>query len=190
MSGIPWLSSLGSAPWMGIVLLGAPWVGIIALLVLWLTALARLRRVEGRQQRLMRGVQEGTLPEVLDAHTARLDLAIDGMRSSQANQSAMAEQLSRTVRHVGLVRFNPFADTGGSLSFALVLADSHGDGVVLCNLHGRGESRFYAKPLRHWDSPLSLSEEEGLAVVRARLGEGLDSAGEASARPTGSHPTG
>lgn len=185
MTGIPWLSTIGATPWMGIAAIAAPWVGIIALLALWLAALSRLRRVEGRQQRLMRGVQDGTLPEVLDAHTARLDLAVDGLRAAQAKQTAMAEQLSHAVQHAGLVRFNPFADTGGSLSFVLALADAHGDGVVLCNLHGRGESRFYAKPLRQWDSPLSLSEEEALAVQRARVGEGTASVSAAQGRATG-----
>jgi hypothetical protein len=28
------------------------------------------------------------------------------------------------------------------------------------NLHGRGESRFYAKPLKAWQSPYPLSDEE------------------------------
>ena len=40
-------------------------------------------------------------------------------------------------QRVGLVRYNPFEDTGGNQSFALAMLDAKGDGWVLSSLHAR-----------------------------------------------------
>jgi hypothetical protein len=71
------------------------------------------------------------------------------------------------VRHVGLVRFSPFHDTGGDQSFALALLDGKGDGVIVTGLHSRTDSRLYAKPVEGWSSAYSLSPEEREAMDRA-----------------------
>ncbi len=104
-------------------------------------------------------------------HALRRELRQMAQRMGAARDSAPPS--ASALQHVGLVRFNPFSDTGGDLSFALALADADGRGVVLCNLHGRGESRLYAKPLQAWGSPYPLSDEEVQAVTLAR-GEGAD----------------
>ena len=72
------------------------------------------------------------------------------------------------MQFVGLVRFNPFDDTGGDQSFALALLDGRGDGVVISSLHGRTGTRFYAKPVKAGTSTLSLSDEEVQALKQAR----------------------
>jgi hypothetical protein len=71
------------------------------------------------------------------------------------------------VQHVGLVRYNPFQDTGGDQSFALALLDKQGDGVVISSLHSRTMTRFYAKPIKAGIAVVSLSEEEVKAVQQA-----------------------
>ncbi|CAB1130270.1 conserved protein of unknown function [Candidatus Hydrogenisulfobacillus filiaventi] len=74
------------------------------------------------------------------------------------NRQALA--LSR----VGMVRFNPFADTGADLSFAVALLNAGGDGLVLTGLWGRDEVRVYAKPVEGAQSRYALSEEERAAI--------------------------
>jgi hypothetical protein len=75
--------------------------------------------------------------------------------------------VTASVQCVGLVRYNPFEETGGDQSFALALLDRRGNGVVISGLHGRTATRFYAKPVRGGTSPLSLSDEEAQAVKQA-----------------------
>ena len=91
------------------------------------------------------------------------------------------------MQHVGLVRYNPFQDTGGDQSFAIALLDQHGDGVVFSSLHNRSLTRIYAKPVKGGASALSLSEEEVQAVQQA-LGSSDNGRAGASAvagpRPT------
>jgi len=80
----------------------------------------------------------------------------------------LEEKTGLSLQHVGMVRFNPFHDTGGDQSFALALADDQGDGVVLSSLHARDTTRVYAKPLLQWGSSYSLTGEERQAIELAR----------------------
>lgn len=150
------------------VLYGAPWLALVVLVALWWQARRRLIRLETRQRRLFDGADVITLDAALDRHLDRVQAALEATRGLEEEVLALQSASQRAVQHVGVVRFNPFFDTGGDQSFALALADARGNGVVICNLHGRGESRLYAKPLEAWRSAYALSEEEELAVNKAR----------------------
>jgi hypothetical protein len=75
---------------------------------------------------------------------------------------------------VGLVRFNPFEDTGGNQSFALALLDGNGDGFVVSSLHARAGTRLYAKSIGRGvsDSALSAEEAEALRQAMAKSSRG------------------
>jgi hypothetical protein len=69
-----------------------------------------------------------------------------------------------SLQHVGMVRFNPFEDTGSDQSFAIALLDDRRDGIVLSSLHGRGQTRIFAKPVEGGESKHQLSDEEAQAI--------------------------
>ena len=73
----------------------------------------------------------------------------------------------RSIQRVGLVRFNPFEDTGGNQSFALALTDAGGDGFVVSSLHSRTGTRLYAKTVVAGRSDAALSSEEAEALRQA-----------------------
>ena len=70
-------------------------------------------------------------------------------------------------QRVGLVRYNPFEETGGNQSFALALLDADGDGWVLSSLHARSGTRVYAKAITRGRSDAGLSDEETAAIRQA-----------------------
>jgi hypothetical protein len=76
----------------------------------------------------------------------------------------------RMFQRVGLVRYNPFEETGGNQSFALALLDGAGDGVVVSSLHARAGTRVYAKAVSGGRSEAAMSEEEAEAVRQAMAG--------------------
>ena len=88
------------------------------------------------------------------------------MKSLEHLARQTEEALSSNLR-LGVVRFNPFEDTGGDQSFAIALIDKQGDGVVISSLHSRKETRVYAKPLKNRESAYPLTEEEKEAIARA-----------------------
>lgn len=77
------------------------------------------------------------------------------------------------VQRVGLVRFNPFSDTGGSQSFTLAILDGHGSGLVMTSLYARSGNRWYVKEVTGGKGKeLALSKEEQLAIQKAKPFEG------------------
>ncbi len=72
------------------------------------------------------------------------------------------------LRHVGIVRFNPFPDVGSDQSFTLALLDGHKNGFVISSLHARDKTRMFAKPVVNGkEERYQFSNEERLAVSRA-----------------------
>jgi hypothetical protein len=138
-------------------------------LVVWMAVLqVRLSRLRKQYGQLMRGVTGANLEEALNGHVSELQ---DAVRTVSTLESE-TRRIDRTLRHamqwMGVVRFNPFRNTGGDQSFAWALVDGYGNGVVLTSLHARENTRVYAKPVHRWESPYSLTEEEEQALQRAR----------------------
>lgn len=150
-----------------IVLIAA--VVVLLLLVLWLTRQMSLlrRRVVG----LTRG-EDGDLGDVLGAHLERVYAVGREVERLGARTDRLEAGALRAFQRVGLVRFNPFEDTGGNQSFALALLDANGDGLVLSSLHSRAGTRVYAKSVNGGRAETALSEEEAEAVRQAMAGTG------------------
>lgn len=73
------------------------------------------------------------------------------------------------IQKVGLLRFNPFKDTGGDQSFILALVDAHNTGVIISSLHTRTGTRWYAKHVingKGAEYELSKEEEEALKSAK------------------------
>jgi Protein of unknown function (DUF4446) len=139
-------------------------VAVLALLgVLWLT-------LWGRRRRGGRRTVETTSPD-LDAAVQnamkRLDELGRRVDSVAGRLPVVEEQGKRAVQHVGIVRFNPFEDTGGNQSFALALLDSQRDGFVVSSLHSRQNTRIYLKAITAGRSETALSDEESEALRKA-----------------------
>jgi hypothetical protein len=144
--------------------LGINLVLVLVLLAAVVVLGTRLRRATRRYETLVRGVDVGSLRGVLEAHIARVSQALVRMDEIEEVQRALEDGSSGGLRHIGLVRFNPFDDTGSDQSFAIALLDDRRDGVVLTGLHGRNTTRVFAKPVENGASRLALSEEEERAI--------------------------
>jgi hypothetical protein len=147
------------------------WAGLAAVVLLiglWLLALQfRLGRMAYNYQVLMAGVDEGNLEDALERQVAYL--LQTGQRIDALGQEiqSIGQTLERALQRVGVVRFNPFSDTGGDQSFSIALLDAHGDGVVVSSLFSRSETRVFAKPVQAGQSKYTLSEEEAQAIQLA-----------------------
>ncbi|MGI8578609.1 MAG: DUF4446 family protein [Nocardioidaceae bacterium] len=85
-----------------------------------------------------------------------------------ANIEALRSDVATTLRHLAVVRYDAFGDMGGHLSWSMALLDDGGDGVVLTSIHGRSDSRTYAKNVSGWSANQQLSPEEEQAIGFAR----------------------
>lgn len=154
-------SSAGSVAVIGLVLAALALVGVVLLL-------ARQQRLLGQYQHLMTGTSGGNLETMLRDHVAQARQAGDQAQVAEQTVRHLEKASRFNLQHLGLLRFNPFRDTGGDQSFALAIADDHGQGVVVSSLHARDVTRVYAKPLIAWESTYSLADEEKQAIALAR----------------------
>ncbi len=78
------------------------------------------------------------------------------------------KEVLKHIQRVDLIRYNPYEDTGGNISFSLALLDALGDGFVLTSLHARGGTRVFAKPVVSGKGQKQqLSNEEQEVVDKA-----------------------
>jgi hypothetical protein len=142
----------------------------VAILVLLLVAVVQARRIERlatRLERLTQGEDGGSLEAVLGQHLERVRAVIRDVGRLDERTTAVERDLRNTLGRVGFVRYNPFEDTGGAMSFALAILDSGGTGFVVSSLHARAGTRVYAKAIEAGRSDSNLSAEEAEAVRRA-----------------------
>jgi hypothetical protein len=141
------------ADWLSLAAL----VASVSALVLAVTALRRSSRAvryqRWRSQR--RRVSESRLPT--------------DVRGLRAEVEALRQENSEALRHLSVVRYDAFGDMGGHLSWSAALLDDNGNGLVLSSIHGRSESRTYAKNVASWSSDQTLSPEEEEAIDAAHL---------------------
>jgi hypothetical protein len=147
---------------------------ILVLLVVALLQSVRLRRAVRAYRALVGGggAGGGSLGDVLDAHVGRVEEVGNRLGELERRQARLTEQSATSIQHVGLVRFNPFEDTGSDQSFAIALLDDRRDGIVISSLHGRSNTRVFAKPVEGGTSSHTLSDEETQAIRIAVSGTG------------------
>jgi hypothetical protein len=125
-------------------------------------------RLNQRINQITGGVESGDLEEILSHHLA----TVHGVSRDLDELTARLAIVESAARHhftkQGLVRFNPFPDTGGNQSFALVLLDESDDGVIVSSLHSRTGTRIYAKAVNAGKADTSLSTEEQEAIDEAQ----------------------
>lgn len=143
-------------------------VAINVLLLLWLLLLqARVGRITKQFRRLLPSGR-GNLEEVLERQLA--ELSQNNLRLEQMREAV--ERVESTYQHalqrVGIVRFNPFDDSGGDQSFCVAFLDGDENGLVLTSIFTRTQCRVYVKPIEkgHSRYPLSSEEEESVRLAR------------------------
>ncbi len=94
------------------------------------------------------------------------------MEASFNNLSGQLEDLKKrsrfNIQKFGIIRYNPFKETGGNQSFSLCLLDGNDEGVVITSLYTKEGNRVYGKPIEKGESRYSLSGEEKKAIEIAK----------------------
>ena len=143
-------------------------VAVALILVAWLGR--RVGRLQSRLDSLTRGADGRDFGAVLDRHLDTVLAVSRGLEALSARTVRLEEGSRFAFQRIGLVRFNPFEDTGGNQSFALALLDAADDGFVITSLHARSGTRIYAKALSGGRSDSALSDEETEALRLAMAG--------------------
>jgi Protein of unknown function (DUF4446) len=158
-------------------IVGGLLVVVLALVLAVVGLIRRTRRLGRRLDGITRGSDDQSLEAVLGSHLERVRQVVKDVDSVSARTAAVERDLQGAFGRVGLVRFNPFEDTGGNQSFALALLDGRGDGFVVSSLHSRTGTRIYAKSIAKGTSDTALSDEEMAALKQALAEPALGATG-------------
>ncbi len=142
-------------------------VVVFALVLAVVGLIRRARKLGRRLESITRGSDDQSLEAVLGTHLERVRQVTRDIDTVAARAAVIERDLVSSLGRVGLVRFNPFEDTGGNQSFALALLDGRGDGFIVSSLHARAGTRLYAKAVSAGTSETALSEEESEALRQA-----------------------
>lgn len=147
----------------------------LVLIAVWLLMIAlEQRRLSVRLEAILSDVEGGNVPAMLAEYLATVRTVASQTRHMEQRVDYLYRSLPSLVRHVGLVRFSPFHDTGGDQSFSMAILDGRGDGVVVSGLHSRQESKLFAKPVTARASRYPLTEEEKQAIEESVTVEGTE----------------
>ncbi len=145
---------------------------MFVLLVLLFVEASQVGRLRKRLDSLTRGADGANLDAVLEAHLDKVFAVAREVEDLAARSAILEAAGRRAIQRVGLVRFNPFGDTGGNQSFAMALTDAAGTGFIVSSLHSRTGTRVYAKAITDGRSDGALSDEEQAALRIALTGQG------------------
>ena len=147
------------------------WAALLALflvLAIWVITLQlRMNRLIRHYNRVLSDSESGTLGDTLQRYIERLDDVSGEVADLAQICQAVDTNVRRAIQRIGVVRFNPFADTGSDQSFAVALLDHNGSGIVFSSLFSRTSTRIFAKPVVDGKSTHVLTDEEQEAIDQA-----------------------
>lgn len=139
---------------------------ILALWLAWITV--QLIRLKKNYATFTQGSHRKSLDDLLSTLVQSEQATKEDIAKLRARCAKIEKDEGYHIQKIGLLRFNPFKDTGGDQSFILALLDAHDTGVVITALYSRMGTRWYTKRISHGKSTEhELSEEEKKALSMA-----------------------
>lgn len=138
-------------------------------LLLWLAGLSFMfYRLQSHYNKLGKGVKSQNLIKIIEDQISEIKKTKSDVSELGNFIAKMDRSNALNIQKIGLLRFNPFHETGGDQSFSLCLLDRDENGFVLTCLHTRDRTRVYAKPIQKAVSEYELSNEEMKALKLAQ----------------------
>lgn len=143
---------------------------IAFIIIVWMSLLTVFFwSLSGHYNNLVKTSNKKTLQATLDTLLEELATSKKDIEMLKATCDTIIQEGRLHIQKIGLLRFNPFKDTGGDQSFILALVNGDDSGVVISGLYSRSGTRWYAKKIvKGIGVEHELSEEEKKAVKEAK----------------------
>jgi hypothetical protein len=142
---------------------------LLTIILVWLLALTVFFwRVLNHYNKLTHGITSKTLKTILEDLLRDVEVSKKDIDYLKHYSDKIDKDGNFHIQKIGLVRFNPFKDTGGDQSFILSLVDKNDTGIIISGLYSRAGTRWYAKKVVSGKGlEYELSEEEKKALKEA-----------------------
>lgn len=143
----------------------------IGISFLWLLLITILFwQLSTHYNNLTKGTSSKALKTVLEEILKNIAVAQKDIDVLKSRYDTIEKDGIFHIQKIGLLRFNPFKDTGGDQSFILALLDKNDTGVVISSLYARSGTRWYAKNVLNGKATEhQLSDEEKKAIKEAKV---------------------
>lgn len=145
----------------------------LAIFFVWLVVLTVLfYKFRQKIDKISDGSKKSTILDILNTLSDKNAGTEDKIKQISKDLDGLQAKSQFYIQKIGLIRFNPFNDTGGDQSFILSLVDNNDSGVVISGLHTRNGTRWYAKKVEHGKGlDYELSNDEKKAIKEAKKPE-------------------
>lgn len=143
-------------------------LGVCALWLVLLTVF--FLRINAHYNSLISGTTKRSLAAILEDLLKELRIAQKDIDNLKSRCDTIEQRGRLHIQKVGLLRFNPFKDTGGDQSFVLALLNEEDSGIVISGLYSRLGTRWYAKKVnsgKGTDHQLSVDEKKALDMAKS-----------------------
>lgn len=135
----------------------------------WLLFLTvKYKEIVRRSKILFSGKISGNLGKTVEEYLKNVKEVEDHCFTLDTELKKIRQMAEDGMHKFGFIRYNPFGDVGGNQSFSLCLLDEKEDGFVISSIHSRDGTRVYSKQVEKGVSDYNLSEEEVIAIERAK----------------------
>lgn len=143
---------------------------VLAITIVWLIILSVFFwQAKTHYQSLIKGASGKNLQQILDLLVKDVGKNRKDIDELKILCDRMEQQGQLHIQKIGLLRFNPFKDTGGDQSFVLALVDGSDTGVIISGIYSRLGTRWYAKKVKEGKGiEHELSDEEKQSLVLAK----------------------
>ena len=139
---------------------------VLILIILAIINLTSLRKLKNKYKKLMEVLGKGNdFNDMLKGYVMEVEDASKEIERLKSKTDSLQKNVGKCFQKIGIVRYNAFSETGGSLSFALALLDFENSGFVINGVYSRDNTTTtYAKPVVNGKSKYTLVKEEEEAL--------------------------
>src|SRR3989344_6686023 len=111
---------------------------VFSIIILWLIIISYLLwKTLSHYNKLGQGLKEKNFKSIMETLLKDVSLAKKDIDNLKLYCDKIQKDGHLHIQKIGLVRFNPFKDTGGDQSFILSLVDGNDTGVIISGLYAR-----------------------------------------------------
>ncbi|HIT67363.1 MAG TPA: DUF4446 family protein [Candidatus Merdisoma merdipullorum] len=141
---------------------------VLILLILVIVALCKLKKLNRKIDRFMRGKDAESMEDTILSCIEK-NQEIDKMNQMLREDIIGLRKNQRiTYQKMGMVKYNAFREMSGNLSYALALLDQKDNGFIINSVYAKEGGYSYIKEIVSGESSIELSEEEKAALDKAK----------------------
>ncbi|HEV2339462.1 MAG TPA: DUF4446 family protein [Patescibacteria group bacterium] len=144
-------------------------VGVGVFVCIWLALVTvYVVRLSSHYNTLVKATNKRSLQAILEGLLEEMSNTKKAIEILKKRCDTIEQESKLHIQRIGLLRFNPFKDTGGDQSFILTLVDGNNTGVVISGLYSRAGTRWYAKQIQNGkgkEHELSDEEKQALQIL-------------------------